>query len=100
MKYLVNKPSNLIKTKTFSVDNNIQYLENLLNKIPGIGKKVSGALADKYKTLLNLLNSDLESELENVIIEDIENKNFRKLGKAQASKIIRILRSDNPDEKL
>ncbi|EQB61878.1 bos1-like vesicular transport protein [Vairimorpha apis BRL 01] len=100
MKYLMKKTSNEIKTKTFTVDNNIQYLENLINKIPGIGKQVSSFISNKYKTLYNLLESDLENELENIIIEDNKSKKCRKLGKAQALKIIKVLRSDKPNEKL
>lgn len=99
MKFLLTESSNIVKTKTYATDSS-QYLVNLINKIPGIGKKVSMSISDKYKTLFNFFESDLVNELENLIVEDIENKKSRKLGKAQANKIIKFLRSENPDEKL
>lgn len=84
------------KLKSFKPENNIEHFEEILCRIPGIGKCAARTISKKYKSFINfyskLLNG-LSVDLENLIIWDEENGKSRPLGKHQAEKIRRVFLS-------
>lgn len=99
IKSLNHKTQLVPKIKSFTSESIPMHFENLLLKIPGIGKCVAKAIVKKYKTMFNFylaISRDDKNELENLVVWDEANGKGRALGKTQADKLKKTFLSTDP----
>ncbi|KAF9764867.1 hypothetical protein NGRA_0198 [Nosema granulosis] len=83
------------KIKSYKPEKKIEHFEEILLKIPGIGKCAAKTISTKFKTLPTFYTTLLRGGLENLVIWDEENGKGRPLGKHQSEKLKRAFLTED-----
>ncbi|KAG5858621.1 hypothetical protein KMI_13g19130 [Encephalitozoon hellem] len=90
IKHLHSRSIHVPKTKTFSVEQKTDHLQNVLQNIPGIGKNAARSLSLHFKSISQLhsfLKGESSGLLKELRVWDIDGKHSRPLGEKQSNRI-------------
>ncbi|ADM11801.1 putative vesicular transport protein [Encephalitozoon intestinalis ATCC 50506] len=93
VRHLYSESVHVPKTKTFSSNQKIEHLQNVLQNIPGIGINAARSLSLHFQSISNLhsfLKGDNSGLLKEFKVWDSDGKNSRPLGEKQSDKIRNI----------